>query len=149
MASPDSPQDPIDFLADLNAIAGIAFVHGTDSTLSATQLASAFPLSQSGAPSTTTYMMIPTGQNLPLLTPCCEPSRSSGTRSRTWCNRISSRYLVNWGYGDPGLRLVHRAGPCADPIWVLLLLGATTALGPDFISGTQQGIGAFASDLSA
>ena len=64
----DFPQYPIDFLADLNAFAGIVYVHATYPTLTAAQLSSAVALPQSGAPSMTAYYMIPT-QNLPLLTP--------------------------------------------------------------------------------
>ena len=142
----DFPQYPIDFLADLNAIAGIAFVHGTYLTLSATQLASAFPLSQSGAPSMTTYMMIPT-QNLPLLTPL----RAIPIIGNPLADLVQPdlRYLVNWGYGDPAFGWSTGPADVPTPFGFLPPLGATTALGPDLISGTQQGIGAFASDLSA
>jgi len=82
----DFPQYPIDIFADVNAVFGIEYVHDTYATLTPTQLASAVTLSQSGAPSMTTYMMIPT-QNLPMLDPL-RAIRSSGTRSPTCCNRI-------------------------------------------------------------
>ena len=82
----DFPQYPIDIFADVNAVFGIEYVHDTYATLTPTQLASAVTLSQSGAPSMTRYMMIPT-QNLPMLDPL-RAIRSSGTRSPTCCNRI-------------------------------------------------------------
>jgi PE-PPE domain/PE family len=142
----DFPQYPIDFLADLNAFAGIAFVHGTYATLSPTQLASAFPLTQSGAPSMTTYMLIPT-QNLPLL----DPLRIIPVIGNPLADLVQPdlRYLVNWGYGDPNFGFSTGPADVPTPFGFLPPLSATMALGPDLISGTQQGIAAFVGDLSA
>ncbi|MDD4866149.1 MAG: PE-PPE domain-containing protein, partial [Mycobacterium sp.] len=59
----DFPQYPIDIFSDLNALAGIVFVHGTYPTLSTTQLATGFLLpgsEQLGANTLTNYVMIPT-----------------------------------------------------------------------------------------
>jgi hypothetical protein len=142
----DFPQYPIDVFSDLNAVLGIAFVHGTYPALTPTQLASAVPLSQSGAPSMTTYMMIPT-QNLPLL----DPLRAIPVIGNPLADLVQPdlRYLVNWGYGDPNFG--WSTGPADVPTGFGFLppLSATTALGPDLIIGTQQGIGAFVGDLSA
>ena len=142
----DFPRYPINFLADLNAFAGIAFVHGTYSTLSATQLASAVTLSQSGAPSLTTYNMIPT-QDLPLLTPL----RALPLIGNPLADLLQPdlRYLVNWGYGDPNFGWSTSPADVPTPFGFLPPLSATTALGPLLVSGTQQGIGAFVGDLSA
>ncbi|MGB9303775.1 MAG: PE-PPE domain-containing protein [Mycobacterium sp.] len=142
----DFPRYPINFLADLNAFAGIAFVHGTYSTLSATQLASAITLTQSGAPSLTTYNMIPT-QNLPLLTPL----RALPLIGNPLADLLQPdlRYLVNWGYGDPNFGWSTGPADVPTPFGFLPPLSATTALGPLLVSGTQQGIGAFVGDLSA
>jgi hypothetical protein len=142
----DFPQYPIDFLADLNAFAGIAFVHGTYSTLSPTQLASAFELTQSGAPTMTHYMLIPT-QNLPLL----DPLRIIPGIGNPLADLLQPdlRYLVNWGYGNPAFGFSTGPADVPTPFGFLPPLSATTALGPDLISGTQQGFAAFASDLSA
>jgi hypothetical protein len=142
----DFPQYPIDFLADLNAFLGIAFVHGTYATLTPTQLASAVMLSQSGAPSMTTYMMIPT-QNLPLL----DPVRAIPVIGNPLADLVQPdlRYLVNWGYGNPNFGWSTGPANVQTPIGFLPPLSDTTALGPLLISGTQQGIGAFVSDLSA
>ena len=141
----DFPQYPIDFLADLNAVLGISFVHGTYPTLTPTQLASAVTLSQSGAPSMTTYMMIPT-QNLPLL----DPVRAIPVIGTPIADLLQPdlRYLVNWGYGDPNFGWSTGPADVPTPFGFLPPLSDTTALGPLLISGTQQGTTAFVSDLS-
>jgi hypothetical protein len=141
----DFPQYPIDVFADLNAVFGIAFVHGTYLTLTPTQLASAFPLSQSGAPSMTTYMMIPT-QNLPLL----DPVRAIPVIGNPLADLVQPdlRYLVNWGYGNPNFGWSTGPADVATPFGFLPPLSDTTALGPDLIIGTQQGMTAFVGDLS-
>jgi hypothetical protein len=57
-------------------------------------------------------------------------------------------YLVNWGYGNPAFG--YSTGPANVPTAFGFLppLGATTALGPDLMSGTQQGMSAFVNDLA-
>jgi hypothetical protein len=142
----DFPQYPIDFLADLNAFAGIEFVHGTYGTLSPTQVSSAITLSQSGAPTMTTYMMIP-DPNLPLL----DPLRAIPVIRNPLADLVQPdlRYLVNWGYGNPAVGWSTGPADVPTPFGFLPPLSATMALGPDLISGTQQGIGAFVSDVSA
>jgi hypothetical protein len=141
----DFPQYPIDFLADLNAVLGIAFVHGTYATLTPTQLASAVTLSQSGAPSMTTYMMIPT-QNLPLL----DPVRLLPVIGNPIADLVQPdlRYLVNWGYGNPNFGWSTGPADVQTPIGFLPPLSDTTALGPLLISGVGQGVTAFVNDLS-
>jgi hypothetical protein len=142
----DFPQYPIDVFSDLNAVLGILYVHGTYPTLTSAQLASAFPLSQSGAPSMTTYMMIPT-QNLPLL----DPLRAIPVIGNPLADLLQPdlTYLVNWGYGNPAFGYSTGPANVPTPFGFLPPLSATTALGSDLISGTQQGFAAFASDLSA
>jgi len=142
----DFPKYPIDFLSDLNAVLGIAFVHGTYPTLTAQQLSLAFELPQSGAPSMTTYMGIPT-QNLPLL----DPVRAIPVIGTPIADLLQPdlRYLVNWGYGDPSSGFSTGPADVPTPFGFLPPLSATTALGPDLISGTQQGVNAFVADLSA
>ena len=56
---------------------------------------------------------------------------------------------MNWGYGDPNFGWSTGPADVPTPFGFLPPLGDTTALGPDLISGTQQGIGAFVADLSA
>jgi PE-PPE domain/PE family len=145
----DFPQYPINILSDLNALAGIVFVHGTYPTLTAAQLASAFSLPGSanlGTPgSMTNYYMIPT-QNLPLL----EPLRAIPVLGNPLADLIQPdlKYLVNWGYGDPNYGFSTGPANVQTPFGFLPPLSATTALGPLLISGAQQGVSAFASDLS-
>ena len=150
----DFPQYPIDFLSDLNAFLGIAFeLHGTYPSLAATQIASAlFQLTQyGGRPRMTTVLsFFP-----PRICRCWTPVRAIRDHrepaSRTWCNRICG-YLVDWGYGEHRPSgWSHRAGRmCRPRSGCCRRRAATTATSwPDLVSGTQQGIGAFASDLSA
>ncbi|OBG29924.1 PE-PPE domain-containing protein [Mycobacterium sp. 852002-51057_SCH5723018] len=140
----DFPQYPIDVFSDLNALAGILFVHGNYPFLTAGQLASAITLPQSGAPSMTTYELIPT-QNLPLL----EPLRAIPFIGNPLADLVQPdlRYLVNWGYGNPAFGYSTGPADVTTPFGFLPPLSATTALGPDLISGAQQGISAFASDM--
>jgi hypothetical protein len=142
----DFPQYPINFLADLNALAGIVFIHGTYPTLTASQLASAITLTQSGAPSMTTYNMIPT-ENLPLLTPL----RYIPVIGNPLADLVQPdlRYLINWGYGDPNYGCSTSPADVPTPFGFLPPLSATTALGPLLVSGTQEGVNAFVADISA
>ncbi|BBZ50074.1 PE-PPE domain-containing protein [Mycobacterium heidelbergense] len=142
----DFPQYPIDFLADLNALAGIVFVHGTYPHLTQAILNTAFQLPQSGAPSMTTYNMIPTA-NLPLL----DPLRAIPVIGNPLADLMQPdlKYLVNWGYGNPAYGFSTGPADVQTPFGFLPPLSATTALGPDLISGAQQGFGAFVGDLSA
>jgi len=93
----------------------------------------------------TTYMGIPT-ENLPLL----DPVRGIPVIGKPIADLLQPdlRYLVNWGYGDPSSGFSTGPADVPTPFGFLPPLSATTALGPDLISGTQQGIGAFANDLS-
>jgi hypothetical protein len=56
---------------------------------------------------------------------------------------------VNWGYGNPNFGWSTGPADVHTPFGFLPPLSDTAALGPDLISGTQQGIGAFVGDLSA
>jgi hypothetical protein len=142
----DFPRYPIDVLADVNALAGIVFVHGTYPTLTATQLNSAVTLPQSGAPSMTTYNMIPT-QNLPLL----EPLRAIPGIGNPLADLVQPdlKYLINWGYGNPLYGWSTGPADVATPFGFLPPLHDTTSLPPLLVSGARQGFGAFASDLAA
>ncbi|ORA85566.1 PE-PPE domain-containing protein [Mycobacterium malmoense] len=142
----DFPQYPIDFLSDLNALAGIVFIHGTYPHLTQAILDTAFQLPQSGAPSMTTYNMIPT-TNLPLL----EPLRAIPLIGNPLADLVQPdlTYLVNWGYGNPAYGFSTGPANVQTPFGFLPPLSATTALGPDLISGAQQGFGAFVGDLSS
>jgi len=92
----DFPQYPINFLADLNAALGIAFVHGTYLSLTPEQINSAIELPTSTA--TQKYYVIPT-ENLPLL----QPIRMIPLIGDPIADLLQPalRVLVNLGYGDP------------------------------------------------
>jgi hypothetical protein len=141
----DFPQYPIDFPADLNALAGIVLVHGTYPTLTSTQIGSAVTLGQSGNPSMTTYNMIPT-QNLPLL----EPLRIIPGIGNPLADLIQPdlKAIINWGYGNPAYGWSTGPADVQTPFGFLPPLSDTLALGPALVSGTQQGFGAFMGDMS-
>lgn len=92
----DFPQYPINFLADLNAALGIAFVHGTYLNLTPEQIDSAIELPTSTP--TQKYFVIPT-ENLPLV----EPIRLIPLIGNPIADLLQPalRVLVNLGYGDP------------------------------------------------
>jgi hypothetical protein len=141
----DFPQYPIDLPADLNALAGIVFVHGTYPTLTTTQIGSAVTLGQSGNPSMTTYNMIPT-QNLPLL----EPLRYIPVIGNPLADLIQPDLtaIINWGYGNPAYGWSTGPANVQTPFGFLPPLSDTLALGPALVSGTQQGFSAFMGDMS-
>jgi hypothetical protein len=142
----DFPQYPIDFPADLNALAGIVLVHGTYPTLTPTQIGSAVTLGQSGNPSMTTYNMIPT-QNLPLL----DPLRIIPGIGNPLADLIQPdlKAIINWGYGNPAYGWSTGPADIQTPFGFLPPLSDTLALGPALTSGTQQGMGAFMGEMSA
>ena len=145
----DFPQYPIDVLADVNAILGIEYVHGSYLSLTPSQVATGVLLPGSealGTPnSMTNYYMIPTA-NLPLL----DPVRAIPVIGNPVADLLQPdlRYLVNWGYGDPNFGWSTGPANVITPFGFLPPLSDTTALGPLLVSGTQQGVGAFVSDLS-
>ena len=146
----DFPQYPINVLSDVNAFLGILYVHGGYLSLTPSQVATGFLLPGSealGTPdSMTNYYMIPTA-NLPLL----DPIRAIPVIGNPIADLLQPdlTYLVNWGYGNPAFGYSTGPANVITPFGFLPPLSATTALGPDLISGTQAGVSAFASDISA
>jgi hypothetical protein len=148
----DFPQYPIDVFSDVNAFLGIMYVHGGYLTLMPSQVATGVLLPGSaGAPfntpgSMTNYYMIPTA-NLPLL----DPVLSIPVIGKPIADLLQPVLtpLVNWGYGNP--EFGYSTGPAnvITPFGFLPPLSDTIALGPALISGTQAGVSAFASDISA
>ena len=141
----DFPQYPIDFLSDLNAFFGIAYLHGTYPFFTADQVNAAIQLTNTVGPTQTEYFILPT-QNLPLL----EPVRAIPVIGNPIADLVQPdlRVLVDLGYGSttqgwspgpPNVPTPFGVIPPVSPLQVLSALG----------TGTQQGIGAFASDISA
>jgi hypothetical protein len=145
----DFPRYPIDFLSDLNAVAGIVFVHPLyphldPSTVTIVQLP--VESTYTGPLANTTYYMGLT-PNLPLL----EPIRAIPVIGTPLADLLQPdlKYLVNWGYGDP--LYGHSTAPAnvPTPFGLFPPLSATTALPGDLVIGTQQGIHDFTADLHA
>ncbi|UVO10653.1 PE-PPE domain-containing protein [Mycobacterium sp. SVM_VP21] len=142
----DFPRYPLNFLADLNAVLGIAFVHGTIPYLSDEQIAQSvlLPVSE-GYDGNTDYFMIP-AENLPLL----ELLRAVPILGDPLADLMQPalRVLVNLGYGniehgwDPGPADL----PTPFGVFPNLDLGdVLTALG----NGVQQGWHDFINDLGS
>jgi len=141
----DFPQYPIDFLADLNAIAGIYYVHGTYADLTPTQIGSAIPLANTVGPTTTNYYMIP-NPHLPLL----EPLRAIPVVGTPVADLLEPdmRVLVNLGYGSPDQGWSPGPPNVPTPFKLFPPVNPGTVFG-DLVTGTQQGIGAFVGDIGA
>jgi hypothetical protein len=141
----DFPQYPIDFLSDLNAFAGIAFVHGTYPTLTPQQLNTEMPLTNTVGPTTDQYFIIPT-PNLPLL----DPLRLIPVIGNPLADLVQPDLttLVNIGYGSttqgwsPGPPNVPTPFGVIPPVSPASVLSALA-------TGTPQGISAFGNDVSA
>ncbi|KZS71964.1 hypothetical protein A4G29_03720 [Mycobacterium kansasii] len=141
----DFPQYPINLLADFNAIAGIYYVHGTYADLTPGQIASAIPLTNTVGPTLTSYYMIP-NPRLPLL----EPLRGIPVVGNPLADLIEPdmRVLVNLGYGSPDQG--WSTGPPNVPTSFGLFPRVDPGVVVDrLVTGTQQGIGAFVSDVRA
>jgi len=146
----DVPQYPMNFLSDLNSLAGIYYVHPTYSALTTQQVSSGFLLPGSealGTPnSMTNYYMIPT-QNLPLL----DPLRAIPVVGNPLADLVQPdlKVLVNLGYGDPNYGWSQ--GPANVPTQFGLFppLHDVAKVPGLLVAGTQQGITDFAHDVSA
>lgn len=147
----DFPKYPINILSDINAFAGIYFVHGTYPSINPSALPpgdhmitlpGSASLTGSGA---TNYYMI-TQPNLPIL----DPVRAIPVIGNPIADLVQPdlTYLVNWGYGNP--LYGYNTGPAniPTPFGVFPPLSATTALPGLLASGAQQGATAFVSDIS-
>ncbi|KLO30121.1 hypothetical protein ABW16_07675 [Mycolicibacter heraklionensis] len=138
----DFPKYPLNIVADLNALLGMATVHGTYAALTPEQLATAIELPTAGD-TMTHYWMIPTGY-LPLLL----PFQQLGVPA--WLIHLIEpdlRVIVNLGYGDPD----HgwSAGPANVPTVAGLF---PTDVNPfavleDLVDGALRGADAALTDL--
>ncbi len=98
----DIPRYPINFLADLNSVLGIDFVHPTYQGLTAEQLASAVQLGTSGDTSTTYYGIPLSDETVPYL-PLLRPFLAIPDLGKPIADFLQPILtpLVNLGYGDP------------------------------------------------
>jgi len=140
----DVPQYPIDFVSDLNSLAGIYYVHPTYENLTPTQIGSAIQLPTQG-PTMTTYYMIPT-QNLPLL----DPLRSIPVVGNPLADLLQPdlKVLVNLGYGDPNYGWSQGPANVPTEFGLFPSLSDVEKVPALLASGTQQGITDFMHDIS-
>jgi hypothetical protein len=125
-------------------------VHGTYPMIDPSHLPAGYNMLQlatsPGYSGATNYYMI-TEPNLPLL----DPVRAIPVIGNPIADLLQPdlTYLVNWGYGDPAYGYSTGPANVPTPFGVIPPLSATTVLPGDLAMGTQQGINAFVSDISA
>jgi len=146
----DFPQYPINFISDLNAVAGIAFVHGTYPNLNPSALPPGYAIQQlptsPGYTGVTNYYMITTPNGLPLL----DPVRAIPVIGTPIADLVQPDLttIVNLGYGNPNFGWSQ--GPANVTTQFGLFPHVSHALvAQDLITGAQQGAHAFVSDMSA
>lgn len=141
----DFPRYPINILSDLNAVAGIVFVHTTYLDLTPTQVNNAIQLPTSpGYAGNTSYYMIPT-TDLPLL----KPLDAIPVIGKPLVDLLQPdlKVLVNLGYGpDPTLGYSTSYADVPTPF------GLFPDANPGIVfnalaAGTQQGIHDFSLDM--
>jgi hypothetical protein len=146
----DFPQYPINFVSDLNAFMGIAFVHGTYPSLNLSALPPGYAVQQlptsPGYTGVTTYNMITTPNGLPLL----EPLRWIPGIGNPLADLLQPdlTVIVNLGYGNPAY------GWSTGPADVQTYFGLFPNVSPqlvahDLLVGANLGGTAFAGDIRA
>ena len=146
----DFPQYPINFISDLNAVAGILYVHGTYPTLNPSALPPGYAIQQlptsPGYTGVTNYYMITTPNGLPLL----DPVRAIPVIGNPIADLLQPDLttIVNLGYGNPNF------GWSQGPADVTTQFGifphvSQALIAQDLVTGAQQGAHAFVSDISA
>ena len=143
----DFPRYPIDIFSDLNAVAGIAFVHPQYSHLDPATLppGDIVKLDTPGYTGNTTYYMVLT-PNLPLL----DPLRAIPVIGNPLADLLQPdmTYLVNWGYGDPNYG--YSTAPANVPTTFGLFPHVNSGVfASDLATGAQQGIASATGDLIA
>jgi hypothetical protein len=146
----DFPLYPINFISDVNAFAGIAFVHGTYPSLNPSALPTGYDLLQlptsPGYTGVTNYYMITTPNGLPLL----DPVRAIPVIGNPIADLLQPdlTVLVNLGYGNPSQG--WSTGFANVPTNFGLFPHVSQALiAQDLITGAHQGTTAFVSDIHA
>ncbi len=141
----DFPRYPINIFSDLNAVAGIVFVHTTYLDLSPTQVNNAIQLPTSpGYTGNTTYYMIPTA-DLPLL----KPLDAIPVIGKPLVDLLQPdlRVLVNLGYGpDPTLGYSTSYADVPTPFGLFPNANPGTVFNA-LVAGTQQGVHDFSLDM--
>jgi hypothetical protein len=146
----DFPRYPIDLPADLNALFGVAFLHGNYANLSPMQV---IPVADGGqaihlatqGPTMTNYYVIPT-QNLPLL----DPLRFLPVVGNPLADLVQPdlKVIVNLGYGDPNYGYSTSPANVPTPFGLFPNVSPVTVLN-DLAAGVPQGINQAVSDLAS
>jgi hypothetical protein len=152
----DFPQYPINFVSDLNAVLGIAFVHGSYPSVNPANLpandlillpgSTANPAPGGIAATNTNYYMMTPTNNLPLL----EPLRLIPGIGNPLADLLQPDLttIVNLGYGNPNFG--YSTGPANVQTYFGLFPHVSQALiAQDLINGAHQGATAFVSDVHA
>jgi hypothetical protein len=146
----DFPLYPINFVSDVNAFLGIAFVHGNYPSLNPSALPPGYAMQQlptsPGYTGVTNYYMITTPNGLPLL----DPLRAIPVIGNPIADLLQPDLttIVNLGYGNPSQG--WSTGYANVPTYFGLFPHVSQALiAQDLITGAHQGATAFASDMHA
>src|SRR5580693_9514319 len=141
----DFPQYPINVLSDINAFAGIAFVHGTYPTLTPQQIGTEIPLTNTVGTTTDQYFIIPT-PNLPIL----DPLRLIPVIGNPLADLVQPdlTVLVNTGYGSTTQGWSTGAPNVPTPFGVIPPVGPITVANA-LVNAAPQGFSAFMNDVSA
>jgi hypothetical protein len=153
----DFPRYPINFLSDLNAVAGMAIVHGQyiqglegpGIGLTPEQIAEAIPLPTTpGYDGGTTYLMVPFQGQLPLATLIQEVA------GKPLADLLAPdlRVLVNLGYGpNPDIGWSDTPANVPTPVGLFPSIDSEqfNTILQALSTGAQQGFQAFTADLSA
>ncbi len=140
----DFPRYPINLVSDVNALLGIYYVHTAYPDLTSAQVSSAVQLQTQGS-TLTSYYMIPT-DNLPLL----QPLRDIPIIGTPLADLLQPdlKVIVNLGYGDPNYGYSTSPANVPTPFGLFPHVAPATILN-DLLTGTQQGVSQFFSDLRA
>src|SRR6202453_4878465 len=141
----DFPQYPINVLSDINAFAGIAFVHGTYPTLTPQQISTEIQLTNTVGPTTDQYFIIPT-PNLPIL----DPLRLIPVIGNPLADLVQPdlTVLVNTGYGSTTQGWSTGPPNVPTPFGVIPPVGPITVANA-LVNAAPQGFSAFMNDVSA
>jgi PE-PPE domain/PE family len=141
----DFPQYPLNLVSDINAFAGILYVHGTYPTLTAAQLGTAIHLTNTVGPVSTDYYMIPT-QNLPIL----NPIRSIPLIGTPFADLIQPdlKVIVDLGYGSTTQGWSPGPPNVPTPFGIIPPVGLGE-IGNALATAAPQGVSAFMADLNS
>ena len=139
----DFPQYPMNFVSDLNAFAGILFLHGTYPDLTSTQLATAIQLTNTVGPTTTDYYMIPS-PHLPLL----DPVRAIPLIGNPLADLVEPdlKVIVDLGYGSTTQGWSTGAPNVPTPFGIIPPVSLSQVANA-LATATPQGVNAFIADL--